>query len=207
MCFCLSRQAGFATAAVCRKVSCKKPQERPRRRLTGSAFGDKIVAHATFLMKGCDNMHPFMRQISITYRCAMRFRERELADAGLAGCQTPYLTALYRRPGISQEEMARTLNVNKSSVTRQLSILEEKGYIRREPAPADKRLSLVYPTEKAMQVKEAIFHCYHAWSRYLTQDFTDEEQAMLSSLMARIAVRAEEYVKGGEPSCEYSENT
>ncbi len=44
-------------------------------------------------------MHPFMRQISVTYRCALRFREQELADTGLAGCQTPYLTALHRHPG------------------------------------------------------------------------------------------------------------
>ena len=143
-------------------------------------------------------MHPFMRQISITYRCAMRFRERELADTGLAGCQTPYLTMLYRQPGISQEEMARSLNVNKSSVARQLSVLEEKGYVRRELSTTDRRIQLVYPTEKALDVRERLFHCYHNWNSYLTQGFTEEEQAMLSSLMVRIAERAESYVKGGE---------
>ena len=152
-------------------------------------------------------MHPFMRQISITYRCAMRFRERELADTGLAGCQTPYLTTLYRQPGISQEEMARSLNVNKSSVTRQLAVLEEKGYVRREPSPTDKRILLVYPTEKALTLKERLYHCYHDWSRYLTQDFTEEEQELLSKLMVRIAERAEDYVKGGDCACEPSENT
>ena len=148
-----------------------------------------------------------MRQISITYRCAMRFRENELADAGLAGCHTPYLTALYRHPGLSQEEISRQLNVNKSSVTRQLAILEEKGYIRREPSPADRRLLLVYPTDKALDVKDRIYRCYHDWNSYLTQDFTEEEQALLSGLIARIAQRAEEYVKGGGCACERWENT
>lgn len=152
-------------------------------------------------------MHPFMRQISITYRCAMRFRERELADTGLAGCQTPYLTTLYRQPGISQEEMARSLNVNKSSVTRQLSLLEEKGYVRRESSPTDKRIILVYPTEKALAVRERLFRCYHDWSSYLTQDFSEEEKALLSRLMVQIAARAEDYVKGGECACERSDNT
>ena len=150
-------------------------------------------------------MHPFMRQISITYRCAMRFRERELADTGLAGCQTPYLTTLYRHPGISQEEMSRALNVNKSSVTRQLAALEEKGYVRREPSPTDKRSLLVYPTEEALLLKERLFRCYRDWSRYLTQDFTDEEQRILSGLMDRIAARAENYVKGGDCACEPSD--
>ena len=84
-------------------------------------------------------MPPFMRQINITSRCATLYRERQLAGTGLSGCHTPYLLALYRRPGISQEELARDLNVNKSSVTRQLSAMEEKGYVRREPDPADRR--------------------------------------------------------------------
>ncbi len=152
-------------------------------------------------------MHPFMRQISITYRCAMRFREDELAETGLAGCQTPYLTALHRSPGISQEELARQLNVNKSSVTRQLSVLEEKGYVRREPSATDKRILLVFPTEKATALISRIFACYGNWSSYLTQDFSEDEKETLSRLMARIAARAEDYVKGGELSCERSENT
>lgn len=152
-------------------------------------------------------MHPFMRQISITYRCAMRFREHELADTGLSGCQTPYLTTLYRHPGISQEEMARSLNVNKSSVARQLSVLEENGYVRREPSATDKRILLVFPTEKALELKERLFHCYRDWNSYLTQDFTEEEKEILSRMMVRIAERAEAYVKGGDAACERWDNT
>ena len=152
-------------------------------------------------------MHPFMRQISITYRCAMQFREHELTDTGLAGCQTPYLTTLYRHPGISQEEIARSLNVNKSSVTRQLASLEEKGYVYRQPSATDKRIILVYPTEKALELKDRLFHCYHDWNTYLTQGFTEEEKEQLSQLMIRIAAKAESYVKGGAGVCVPSEDT
>ena len=142
-------------------------------------------------------MHPFMRQISVTYRCAMRYRERELADTGLAGCQTPYLMALYHHEGMTQEELARYLNVNKSSVTRQLASLEENGYIRREPDPADRRSLLVYPTDKANALRERMRGVLRDWNAYLTADFTDEERETLSRLMGRVAERAEAYVKGG----------
>lgn len=152
-------------------------------------------------------MPPFMQQISITYRCAMRFREKELADTGLAGCQTPYLTALCRRPGMTQEELARELSVNKSSVTRQLSALEEKGWVRREADPADRRSLLVYPTQQTLDMMGRIFACYGAWSEYLTQDFSEEEKAALSRLMVRIAGRATAYVKGGECPCAPSDDT
>lgn len=141
-------------------------------------------------------MHPFMRQISVTYRCAMRYRERELEDTGLAGCQTPYLMALSRHEGLTQEELARDLNVNKSSVARQLATLEEKGYIRRESDPHDRRSLLVYPTDKALALKEQMRRVLREWSAYLTADFTDEERETLSRLMERVAVRAESYVKG-----------
>ena len=142
-------------------------------------------------------MHPFMRQISVTYRCAMRYREHELADTGLAGFQTPYLMALYRHEGLTQEELARYLNVNKSSVTRQLAALEEQGYVRREPDPNDRRSLLVYPTEKANALRERIRQVLRDWNGYLTADFTDEEKETLSRLMSRVAERAEDYVKGG----------
>lgn len=147
-----------------------------------------------------------MRQISITYRCAMRYREHELCDTGLAGCQTPYITALYRRPGLTQEELARELNVNKSSVTRQLTILEEKGYVRRESDPEDRRSMRVWPTEKAHALRDRLFQCYRDWNEYLTQDLSEEERAELSRLMARIASKAEAYVKGGEAACAPSDN-
>lgn len=153
------------------------------------------------------SMHPFMRQISITYRCAMQYREKELADTGLAGCQTPYLTALYRHPGQTQEELARALDVNKSTVTRQLCCLEEKGYIRREADPGDRRSLRVYPTEKALALKERLYRCLRGWSAYLTQDLSPEEQAALSGLMARIADRADRYVKGECDPCAPSDNT
>ena len=138
-----------------------------------------------------------MRQISVTYRCAMRYRERELEDTGLAGFQTPYLMALYRHEGQTQEELARYLNVNKSSVARQLAQLEEQGYIRREPDPDDRRSLLVYTTDKADALQERIRRVLRDWSAYLTADLTEEERETLSLLMSRVAERAEAYVKGG----------
>ena len=98
-------------------------------------------------------MHPFMRQINIISRCATMYRDRALRDTGLAGCHTPYILALYRIPGCTQEELARDLNVNKSSVARQLAVLEERGFIRREPSPEDRRSLLVFPTEKALSLQ------------------------------------------------------
>lgn len=152
-------------------------------------------------------MTPFSRQIGVTHRCTMRYRERELADTGLAGCHVHYLTVLLRRPGITQEELARELNVNKSSVTRQLAALEDKGYVRREPCPEDRRSQRVYPTERAQALQPRIQEVLRAWRAYLTEDFTEEEKALLDDLMGRVAQRAQAYVKGGDTLCARSSDT
>lgn len=145
-------------------------------------------------------MPPLMRQINITARCANLYRDRQLAGTGLAGCHTSYLLTLYRMPGASQEELARDLNVNKSTVARHLAVMEEKGYVRREPSPDDRRSLLVFPTEKALALKDQLHDILRTWSAYLTADFTPEERETLSGLMARVAQRAESYVKGVDPT-------
>ena len=135
------------------------------------------------------------------------YRDRALSDTGLAGCHTPYILALYRIPGCTQEELARDLNVNKSSVARQLAVLEERGFIRREPSPGDRRSQLVYPTQRALDLQPRILQVLYEWNAYLTGELTPEEQEVLSGLICRVADRAERYVKGGDAPCGLSDNT
>ena len=47
----------------------------------------------------------------------------------------------------------------------------------------------------------------HLSGKYFDLSLNEEEQALLSKLMVRIAERAEDYVKGGDCACEPSENT
>ena len=152
-------------------------------------------------------MPPLTRQINITYRCGMMYRDRQLADLGLNGCQSQYLLPLYRMPGISQEALADFLCVHKSSVTRQLSALETQGFIRRETAPNDRRSLLVYPTEKALAIKDRLYAMLQDWRQYLQQDLTEEEQETLNLLMERVACRAKAYAKGDDARCTSSEPT
>ena len=143
-------------------------------------------------------MPSIMRFISSTYRAAMLYREHELEGTGLGPYQTPYLMALYNTQGISQEALSKRLNLHKSTVARQLSVLEKDGFVRREPDPDDRRQMLVFPTEKALGMEKRIRAILSSWSEDLLKDFTPEEASALYSLMARISYRASEIVKEHE---------
>lgn len=97
-------------------------------------------------------MDSLMKCIARIFRCSILYRNEILAQEGLNGYQHTYILKLCNNPGISQEQLSRMLYVNKSTVTRQLALLEQGGFVTRKPGSADKRTMLVYPTAKAEAV-------------------------------------------------------
>lgn len=83
--------------------------------------------------------------------------------------------------------------INKSNVTRQLAALEESGFVIRRPSETDRRVTLVYPTQKAMDVLPRILEVLREWNNYITEDFTDEEKEVLSNFLERICEKAKTY--------------
>ena len=143
-------------------------------------------------------MVSFMRYINVTARCAAEYRNTHLADVGLVGLQYTYLLNICRNPGVSQEELSHLIHVNKSNVTRQLTALEENGFIERTTSPSDKRVTQVYPTQKALDALPSIHKVLHDWNEYLADGFSDEERETLRSLMERVSKRAIDYMENGK---------
>ncbi len=135
-------------------------------------------------------MPSFMRKINIIGRCAIIYRSVNLKDIELSGVHHSYILTLCRRPGMSQEQIARHIYINKSNVTRHLTQLEKSGFIERRQSERDKRMLLVYPTEKAFGVLPRVLEVIRGWNSYLTADFSEEEIEQFNSMLARIAERA-----------------
>jgi DNA-binding MarR family transcriptional regulator len=91
--------------------------------------------------------------------------------------------------------LARTIYVNKSSVTRQLALLEQNGYIYRTPSEKDKRVMQVFPTQKAYDILPKVKCMLEEWEAYITSGFTDEEKSFMLSLLERMMEKAAERVE------------
>lgn len=141
-------------------------------------------------------MDALMKSVSRTHRCANAYRAAALPDQDLKGCQHIYIFHICRAPGISQEQLAQKICVNKSSVTRQLTSLENKGFVERRPDADDRRILRAYPTEKAKAVYPAVQACMVQWNDLLLEDFSEEERTQLLSMLSRIADKAVTLVKG-----------
>ena len=141
-------------------------------------------------------MESFMKYINRISRCSDMYRGSRLRASGLNSCQHIYILKICQNPGISQDELSRLSYVNKSNVTRQLAALEENGFIRREADSGERRVQLVYPTQKADDICPRVRELMQAWNRRLTEDFSDEERELLLAMLKRMMEKAEQEVAG-----------
>ena len=97
-------------------------------------------------------LHDVARLLRTTY-------DRRVRDLGLTRSQWWVLTHLFRKDGITQSELAETLELEKPSLGRLLDRLETKGWVRRAADPKDRRAKRVFLTDAAqapMQVMREV---------------------------------------------------
>lgn len=140
-------------------------------------------------------MPALMYNITHIARCASQYRAEELAVFGLKACHASYLVTICRCPGITQDQLAKRIFINKSNVARQLVVLEESGFVERKPSPEDKRATLVYPTQRALDVLPQIHRVFRDWEAFVAQDLTEEERALAVKMLEKIHTRSGEWME------------
>ena len=141
-------------------------------------------------------MAKFMKNINLVSRSAEVFREEKLKDCGIRGCQSKYVLMIANTPGVSQEDISRSLFVNKSNVARQISNLEQKGFVKKLENDKDRRAVLLYPTQKLMDILPRVREVLAEWRTLVTEGFTEEEKAELQRLSEKMVENAGRFMAG-----------
>ena len=89
-------------------------------------------------------------------RLMSSYLRRKMREAGLdlTSEQWGVLVQLWHGGGTSQDELAHVACVDKSSMSRVLAVMEDKGLIDRQVDPADSRRKIVNASDKAMELQE-----------------------------------------------------
>ena len=115
-------------------------------------------------------MHSVSELLRGISRYGRQYREMQLAPLELNSRQGMYIREICAAPGISQEQLAQILRINKSNVARQVAAMEEDGYIERRCCGKDKRVMRLYPTQKTLDLLPEIDRIMDSWQEMLTQD-------------------------------------
>ena len=130
------------------------------------------------------------RYVSILYRQAQCYITHELAPYKIGRGQYIFLHVLYGKDGISQEELAHILKIDKGTTARAVEKLEKNGYIRREKNAEDKRAYDVYLTDKAKTFKPIFYKKLRSWTERVLKDFSSEEKDFIFSFLEKMVENA-----------------
>lgn len=145
-----------------------------------------------------EKMPSLSRNINVISRCASAYRAEGLEGSGISAAHYFYIFAICKNGGVPQDTLAKTLYINKSSVARALQTLEADGFIERRQSESDRRVTLVYPTQKAEDVLPKIREVSKSWNEFLFEALDDSEREIFMTLLEKVANRASSYIDGRE---------
>ncbi|MBQ1263282.1 MAG: MarR family transcriptional regulator [Oscillospiraceae bacterium] len=143
-------------------------------------------------------MSKFMKMLNNISRSQAIYRHGRISACDLQSGHYAFALAICREPGRSQEEIAKDLCVNKSTVARNLNYLEEKGYILRKALPNDKRQFCVFPTEKMLAVLPEIKAASDEWMKLLSEGIAQSELDVFNGVLEKMQQRAREIIEKQE---------
>ena len=115
---------------------------------------------------------------SAVMRLSRRLRNQRVEES-LTPTEMQVLATLARCGSASPGELARKEHVQPPSMTRIIAMLEEKGLVRREPHPDDRRQVVVSSTEQAEAILDQSRAKRDAWLADLAGGLDEEEWALL----------------------------
>lgn len=114
------------------------------------------------------------------------FANHELETVGMYKGQDMILCELNEQDGLTQSELVERLLVQPATMTNALNSMEKAGLVRRQPDPADQRISRVYITAQARALQPQM---QHVWDNIEAETFAHlsaDERILLRRLLMQV---------------------
>ncbi len=132
------------------------------------------------------------RDISVLYRKMNVLTNQRLAHLGVSGAKAMFLFCIRDHKAMSQVEICRVLDMDKSTVAKMLARMEKDGLIRKTVNPEDVRAVRVSLTDKAVDLVGQAQNVMNQWVADATAGLTREERETFFVLLERMADKAVE---------------
>lgn len=133
-------------------------------------------------MKFSEDM-PSTPFISLIFRKHAKYLNKTMKHVNLTSGLYPFLIEIYSNDGISQEDLAKILYLNESTVTRNLEKLEKRGLIVRTP---NKRKKIITITDEGKQVAKSVMDYDEKWDEIIKKDLSEEEYNSFKKTLIKI---------------------
>lgn len=110
---------------------------------------------------------------------------------GTNGWIIAYLTENSDRE-VFQKDIEREFGITRSTASKVIDLMEQKGLVERKRVPQDARLRQLVLTDKSRQISDLILEDKKRLEKTLMRGFSDEEKELLSDYLLRMKKNLEQ---------------
>jgi len=108
---------------------------------------------------------------------------RRLRPYGLTNMQHLVLEGLWYQPGMTATEISKLLILDKATLSGVLDRMVETGWIVKSPAPEDRRVQRIYPSEEANRLKPELIEKRKEANQEILEMFSPEERVLFKRFL------------------------
>ncbi|MCL6433302.1 MAG: MarR family transcriptional regulator [Leptolyngbyaceae cyanobacterium HOT.MB2.61] len=129
---------------------------------------------------------PLIRELARAYQAFCSFDEEHIRTLGLTGPQFDVIATLGNTSGMMMGQLAEKTLVTKGTLTGIIDRLEQKGLVRREVPPDNRRCFRIVLTNEGEKVFEEVFptHINHLKERF--SQLSEEEIEQITATLRRV---------------------
>lgn len=119
-------------------------------------------------------------------RLMRRRFEARASGLGLSAAQWRLLVHVAKEDGVAQARLAELLEIEPISVSRLIDRMEEGGWIERRADAADRRVRMIFPTEKSLEAYAGVKSMAGEVYEHALADLTPDDRRFLVKGLLKI---------------------
>lgn len=131
-------------------------------------------------------MRNLTRFFAMVHKQSIIFFNEKLKNLDVKRGHSMYIMCIGENPGLSQDQIAALLGVDKSAVTNAVQNMLKLDYVVRAVNADDKRANTVSLTPRGIDIYETIMKVSKEFDAFITQKMTDVERDIFDRILDRV---------------------
>lgn len=158
-----------------------------KRKILYNIFVDVSTVEYALVVRG---LRMNFNHLNLLLKYAKEYGHGKIRVLGMSDTEHIICTFLFGHTDVSQDDVAQSLRLDRTTVARALLTLENKGFVRRRPNPENRRKNLLSLTDAGRGNIAAVVGLYDHWLSEISGCLTDAEQKQFDEICTRLLAAA-----------------
>lgn len=133
----------------------------------------------------------FLESVSIIHKIYMVYLNKHLEELSITAGQFFLIICIYHNEGLSQDDLAKKLYMDKGTIARNLKKLEDLGIVSRKVDENNRRRNIIKLTDKGIELLPKIREIHNDLNNLLLEDVKNKEKFL--RIIRKIAKKSEDF--------------